>query len=489
MKYDKYQYDRIFEIFKHKIQSGLMPKGTVLPSYAELCKEYKVSNKTIRRVVAMLSDAGLIETKERQLSVVVFEQADPESDVIDNLKEPDISVMTDILKTAEILYYPYICHGISLCNEADWDIPEKIVRQLDPKQPQLFWKNSKLIWRFFIARCENELSLHIVDALGFLGVEYRENNYCSRVTYQQTLLDFIQKSRVAAPTSGAIKEFLAYIHFITISRDDFQCFVPADSPFRIGVQGLAQWMKTAAERYSSVYLDILGLIAIGYYKPGDRLPSHKQLQKQYGVSVNTTTQAIRCLQKWGIIKATRGKGIFVSTNIETLKDIHVDPKLIASHIRRYFECLELLSLTVEEVAYHAAAQVSYEKMQLLMQRLDDAKENGSLYQPAPVILLEFLTEHIPYEALQSIYTIILKNYRIGRKIPKLINKGNASGKLEIHRKCLEAANVLIAGNQSAFAKQVAEMFTYTNELIIEECKRLGYWRTVKDIYDGSQLWK
>ena len=74
MKYETYQYDRIFEILKHKIESGRMPKGTVLPSIADLCREYKVSNKTIRRVVAMLADAGLIKTKERQLSVVIFDQ-------------------------------------------------------------------------------------------------------------------------------------------------------------------------------------------------------------------------------------------------------------------------------------------------------------------------------------------------------------------------------------------------------------------------------
>lgn len=489
MKYEKFQYDRIFEIIRNKIESGLIPKGAVLPSFADLCREYKVSNKTIRRVVAMLSDAGLIETKERQLSVVIFEQADSESDSIHDLKEPNVPVMADILKTAEILYYPFICHGISLCNKYDWDIPERIVRQLNPKNPKLFWKNSKLVWRFFIARCENELSLHIVDSLGFLGVEYKENNFRSRVAYQKTLVDFIKKSRIAAPTSDAVKAFLAYIHFITISREDFQCYVPADSPFRIGVRGLDQKMKTAEERYSSVYLDILGLIAIGYYQPGDRLPSHAQMQKQYGVSVNTTTQAIQCLQKWGVVEATRGKGIFVSTNIEALNDIHVDPKLIASHIRRYFDSLEILSLTAEGVAYHVAAHVSSEHIQTLIQRLDEAKNYGSLYQPAPVILLEFLTEHIPYEALRSIYTIILKNYRIGRKIPRLINRANVSRKLEIHRKCVKAANILHGGNQNAFSKQVAEIFAYTHQLIVEECKKIGYWKTVQELYDGSQLWK
>ena len=489
MKYDKFQYERIFDILKHKIESGLMAKDTVLPSYAELCKEYNVSNKTIRRVVAMLSDAGLIETRERQLSVVVFDQSDQRNESVHNLKEPNIPVMSDILKTAEILYYPFICHGISLCDKYDWDIPERIARQLNPKIPKLFWKNSKLIWRFFIARCENELSLHIVDALGFLGVEYRESNYHSRVAYQQTLIDFIQKSRVAAPTSEVIKDFLTYIHFITISREDFQCYVPADSPFRIGVQGLDQWMKTAEERYSSVYLDILGLIAIGHYQLGDRLPSHAQMQKQYGVSVNTTTQAIQCLQKWGVVEATRGKGIFVSTNTERLNDIPVDPKLIASHLRRYFECLELLSLTVEGVACYVAVHVSSEQARRLIQRLDEAKKYGCLYQPAPIILLEFLTEHIPLDALQSIYRIILKNYRIGRKIPKLIHRGSASTKLEIHGRCLEAAKALSCGDHNGFAIQAAEMFKHTHQLIIEECKRLGYWNTVKEIYNGSQLWK
>lgn len=489
MKYEKFQYDRIFEIIRNKIESGLMPKGTVLPSFADLCREYKVSNKTIRRVVAMLSDAGLIETKERHHSVVIYEQVDSAGDSTHNLQEPNIPIMTDILKTAEIVYYPFICHGISLCNKYDWDIPEQIVQQLNPKNPKLFWKNSKLVWRFFIARCENELSLHIVDSLGFLGVEYRENNVRSRVIYKKTLMNFIEKSRIAAPTSDVVKDFLAYIHFITISRKDFQCYVPADSPFRIGVRGLDQKMKTAEERYSSVYLDILGLIAIGYYQPGDKLPSHNQMREQYGVSVNTTTQAIQCLQKWGIVEATPGKGIFVSTNIEALNDIHVDPKLIASHIRRYFESLELLSLTAEGVAYHIAAHVSSEHIQALLKRLDEENKYGNLYQPAPVILLEFLTEHIPYEALRSIYTIILKNYRIGRKIPKLINRGKASVKQEIHGRCVEAANVLAGGNRSAFANQTAEIFRFTHQLTIEECKRLGYWKTVQDLYDGSQLWK
>ena len=121
-------------------------------------------------------------------------------------------------------------------------------------------------------------------------------------------------------------------------------------------------------------------------------------------------------------------------------------------------CIRDRSLTAAGVASQVAVHVSSEDIQAFIQRCDEAKNYGSRYQPAPVILLEFLTEHIPYEALRSIYTIILKNYRIGRKIPKLIHRGKASVKQEIHRRCVEAANVLDGGNQSAFAKQAAEIF-------------------------------
>ncbi|MFR6332003.1 MAG: GntR family transcriptional regulator, partial [Eisenbergiella sp.] len=33
-------YERVFQILKNKIESGLLPEGTSLPSRADLCQEY-----------------------------------------------------------------------------------------------------------------------------------------------------------------------------------------------------------------------------------------------------------------------------------------------------------------------------------------------------------------------------------------------------------------------------------------------------------------
>ena len=75
-------------------------------------------------------------------------------------------------------------------------------------------------------------------------------------------------------------------------------------------------------------MDILGLIAAERYRPGDKLPSHKELQTIYGVSVDTTIKAIQILQDWGVVRTVRGNGIFVEMDREELEKIQVPAHLI-----------------------------------------------------------------------------------------------------------------------------------------------------------------
>lgn len=105
--------------------------------------------------------------------------------------------------------------------------------------------------------------------------------------------------------------------------------VAPDSPLRTDLMGLEQQIRSAEERYSRVYMDILGLIDIGRYQPGDRLPSHLELQKAYKVSADTTNKAIRVLQDWGVVTARRGSGIYVAMDLEALKKAPIPEKMIA----------------------------------------------------------------------------------------------------------------------------------------------------------------
>jgi len=54
------------------------------------------------------------------------------------------------------------------------------------------------------------------------------------------------------------------------------------------------------------------LIERGYWRPGDRLPTEKQLSQKLKLSVGTVQSAMRALQNGGLIERSRRSGTFVS---------------------------------------------------------------------------------------------------------------------------------------------------------------------------------
>lgn len=260
-------------------------------------------------------------------------------------------------------------------------------------------------------------------------------------------------------------------------------------PMLAGADELGKQLSLAQERYSSVCLDLLGLIAIGRYQPGDRLPTHDQLQKSYGVSRDTSVKAVRMLRDWGVVTAAPRCGISVEMDLAALQKIHIAPESIACHVRRYLDSLDLLTLTVERVAAHTAASVPPEDAQRLQAAISRQEEQPYEHQLIPRTLLDFITEHIQYGALRSIYGILARNFSIGRGIPKLVSRDKNPQNREIYRKCTEAVDLLLGGDASLFAKRTADMFEQVRRLIVSECQRLGYWDAAMGVYEGASLWK
>lgn len=58
--------DRTIEQFGNDIIRGVYPKGTLLPTEAELCMVYDVSRATLREVIKVLSAKKLIDTQSRK---------------------------------------------------------------------------------------------------------------------------------------------------------------------------------------------------------------------------------------------------------------------------------------------------------------------------------------------------------------------------------------------------------------------------------------
>jgi GntR family transcriptional repressor for pyruvate dehydrogenase complex len=73
------------------------------------------------------------------------------------------------------------------------------------------------------------------------------------------------------------------------------------------------YQKIASERLSSaVVRQIEGLVLRGILRPGDRLPSERELSERLGVSRPSLREALAELQRDGLLTARAGAGIYVA---------------------------------------------------------------------------------------------------------------------------------------------------------------------------------
>jgi GntR family transcriptional regulator len=63
--------------------------------------------------------------------------------------------------------------------------------------------------------------------------------------------------------------------------------------------------------YAQLVRILLGQIAAGVFRPGDRLPSEAQLCERYGVSPMTVRRVVNILADRGVVIAEQGRGTFV----------------------------------------------------------------------------------------------------------------------------------------------------------------------------------
>lgn len=109
---------------------------------------------------------------------------------------------------------------------------------------------------------------------------------------------------------------------------------------------------------------ILNDVKMGRLKPGDKLPSEKQMLEIYQVSRGPVREALRTLRIMNVIDIKQGKGAFVTT---------LDPGLLVEHLEfvldlgssTVFNLFEARRILEPEIAYLAALRASDEEIEAL----------------------------------------------------------------------------------------------------------------------------
>jgi len=72
--------------------------------------------------------------------------------------------------------------------------------------------------------------------------------------------------------------------------------------------------------HEAIIDQIKAKIADGAWRPGDRLPTSRQLAAEFGLSMTAVREALRILENRGIVSIEHGRGLFIRNDPDLLED-------------------------------------------------------------------------------------------------------------------------------------------------------------------------
>ncbi|WP_113701517.1 FadR/GntR family transcriptional regulator [Nonomuraea lactucae] len=115
---------------------------------------------------------------------------------------------------------------------------------------------------------------------------------------------------------------------------------------------------------------MLELIRAGGHRPGDRLPSTRELSQRFAVTTPTLREALRRLEATGAIEMRHGSGIYVGADIERI--VLPNPNMREMRGAQLLELLDARIVIEPPLAALAAGRAGGEDLAALERVLDEA---------------------------------------------------------------------------------------------------------------------
>ena len=130
---------------------------------------------------------------------------------------------------------------------------------------------------------------------------------------------------------------------------------------------------TSVRLYENVIKQIVNLIKNNELKPGDKLPSERELAEKLSIGRASLREAFRVLESRGLIKSRPGRGRFVR---EIKKDAFIDSKNIILSLEKssILELLEAREVFEVKTAEFAAQRATPEDIGMIEDALNRMRE-------------------------------------------------------------------------------------------------------------------
>lgn len=188
--------------------------------------------------------------------------------------------------------------------------------------------------------------------------------------------------------------------------------------------------KKAGLLYHDVLKNIEQRILDGTYKPGDKLPSERELAESFGVSRVPVREAIKILEYTGVVEIIPGEGVYLSTARPIAAGLHNQfPTEMTADL--LVDLFEMRCILESSACYYAAQRRTDEDIQKLQKIVDQTRQkrkevnmadedgNEDIYGELRVISHQFHTtiiEAAHNTVLNSIYKSLYDVLEISKSL-------------------------------------------------------------------------
>ncbi len=193
--------------------------------------------------------------------------------------------------------------------------------------------------------------------------------------------------------------------------------------------------------YEAIVAQLTSLILEGELKPGEKLPSERELCEQFGVGRNSVREATRSLESARLVETRQGEGTFVTAAPESMLPM-ISEKVssdAANGMHDLFEARMVLEPQIAALAAERATDAELAMLEDAIRRQHDAIEGGGLGLQEDTQFHLGLAEAARNQFLHHLLNSLLNSLSEMRE-RSLRDKSVRFRSWEAHRKILDAVS-------------------------------------------------
>lgn len=400
MEQESLLYKVLYQSILTQIYSGVLRRGEVFPSQSELCQRYQVGITTVRKVIRMLKEEGVICTSSGKRAIVCFDES--EKGYIQSLMQRRESIL-DIYSGLELIMPSLYAEGAMHCGSLN-AFPDNTGsadgRIINNQSTAAFFTGMLLPYRNqtvldlqtdmeHYARFPYVMQSQLEDPFD-VSKDFIKHN----LPIMQGMAERKERDSLMAKLEEMYKNAGRQA---SIYLNELQNMEPVSRP-----PVAYQWFrgKNRSPLYAAVAQSLYRRAQLGEFSHRAYFPSEPEIMRTYKISKSTAARAMALLSDIGLIHTIEKKGSVLRTS-EELAPIRIEQDIIEKNLILFLNVLQILAVCTRKLSF-----ASFSLM-------DDSQlaDTASEWESSPLrqrssgiihIITVFLKAHMPRKCLENI---------------------------------------------------------------------------------------